>query len=52
MDVIACHVFPGSLTLGEARAALLGVRAEWYWLGRVLGLPLGTLHVIEGHAVS
>ncbi len=52
MDVIACHVFPGSLTLGEARAALWDVRDRWHYLGSALGLPLGTLKVIEGHAVS
>ncbi len=51
MDVIACHVFPGSLTLGEASNALWDARDEWFMLGRLLGLPLGTLHVIEGHAV-
>ena len=52
LDVIGCHVFPGSLTLGEVRAALWGARAEWYYLGVVLGLPYRTLEVIEGHAVS
>ena len=52
VDVIACHVFPGSPTLEEVRSALWSARARWKSLGRVLGLPLGTLQVIEGHAVS
>ncbi len=50
-DVIACHVFPGSLTLREVRAALWSVRVRWFDLGLELGLPVGTLKVIEGHAV-
>ncbi len=43
---------PGSLTLGEVRAASWGARAEWFNLGFMLSLPFGTLEVIEGHAVS
>ncbi len=50
--VIACHVFPGSLTLREVRTAMWGARAEWYNLGLALGLPMETLEVIKGHAVS
>ena len=52
MDVIACHVFPGSLTLGEVRAVLWDVRVNWFDLGLALGLPHRTIEVIEGHAVS
>ncbi len=55
MDLIhCCNVFPGSYvyTLEEVRTALWSVRAEWYMLGIALGLPLGTLQVIEGHAIS
>ena len=52
MDVIACNVFPGSLTLGEVSATLRSVRGLWYHLGLALNLPFETLEVIEGHAVS
>ncbi len=52
MDVIACHVFPGSLKLREVSNALWSARARWFELGCVLGLPFETLEVIEGHAVS
>ena len=50
--VLYLHVFPGSLTLGEVTAALWSARAKWMTLGQMLGLPLGILEVIEGHAVS
>ena len=50
--VLYLHVFPGSLTLREVRAALRSVRGRWLNLGLVLGLLLETLQVIEGHAVS
>ncbi len=53
MDVIiACHVFPGSLTLENSSTALSDARAKWIGLGVVLGLSYGTLEVIEGRAVS
>ncbi len=45
-------MFPVPLELGKARDALWGARDEWYYLGRVLGLPMETLLVIEGHAVT
>ena len=51
-SLLTCHVFPGSLTLGEVRAALWGARYEWIDLGLALGIPHSTIQVIEGHAVS
>ncbi len=46
------HVFPGSLTLVEMRAALWSARWMWMSLGVELDLPYKTLQVIEGHPVS
>ncbi len=51
VDVITCHVFPGTLTLIEMRTAVWGVRTKWFNLGIALGLPMETLEVIEGHVV-
>ncbi len=46
-------MFPGSpLILGEACVALYVARDKWFDMGVELGLPLRTLEVIEGHAVS
>ena len=50
--VLYLHVFPESLTLREARNALWNARDYWMSLGIALEIPIETLMVIEGHAVS
>ena len=46
--VLYLHVFPGSLTLREVRAALRSARDDWMSLGVALDLSYRTLEVIEG----
>ncbi len=45
------HVFPGSLTLGEVRAALWSACTKWFYLGIKLEIPYKALEVIEKHIV-